>query len=488
MTTPNELVPMILPTVMIPLTLVSVGISVVASFIAGLFGIQLQMEGPKKLLEVLLKPKVLASALLLNAIVLGGLWSWKWWKNYPKLISTIEKQTEKNAQTSNHHYEDHPTVLTLFTSMKSEAQVPQQLEQVWRLQTGAGSFRAAAISSGRVFTGNDNGIVSEVDLRTGKVIRTFYIGTAVSAEITLWQNSLYLGEGVHDTHHARVYRFDLKTGKLLGSYQTLGHTEGQAVIGQSGDKHLLFVVAGTDGLHAVDPLTMEGKWKVNLGHMDAGILVHEGTVYIGTGREKDDDKKNKCFAAALNFDTGKIIWKHELPASSWMRPVVAGENICYISGEIYFPTERGHIACFDRKSGEHTLALNTPDPLAGTPKVLDQSILYTSIHGLVCRFDLKAQRNQWCFNAQMKDFSLAGASYDPRVHVVLYPSITNGLYVLDPDSGKVLMHWKPEKAQGEWKKTYADVTVGGDYWIVADDDGSVRGLKPQFASKLADGK
>ena len=69
----TELVPMIIPTVMIPLTLVSVGISVVASFIAGLFGIKLKMEGPKKLLEVLLKPKVLATAFMLNAIIMGGI-------------------------------------------------------------------------------------------------------------------------------------------------------------------------------------------------------------------------------------------------------------------------------------------------------------------------------------------------------------------------------------------------------------------------------
>ena len=82
MTTTNELVPMILPTVMIPLTLVSVGISVVATFIAALFGIELKMEGPKKLLEVLLKPKILVSALALNSLIFGGMYCWKWWSNF----------------------------------------------------------------------------------------------------------------------------------------------------------------------------------------------------------------------------------------------------------------------------------------------------------------------------------------------------------------------------------------------------------------------
>lgn len=473
---------------MIPLTLLSVGVSVVASFIAALFGIQLKLEGPKKLLEVLLKPKVLASAFLLNALIFGGMYVWRWWGNYPKLISTIETQSRERAKTSDLAYGDVPTVPNIFTSGKDQADVPESLDQAWRIHTGKGSFRAAVVTNGRVFTGNDEGIVSEVELNTGKVIRTFYIGSPVSSEITLWQDSMYIGEGLHDTHHARIYRFDLKTGNFMGSYQTLGHTEAQAVMGSFDGENTLFAVGGIDGLHAIDPITMQGKWKVNIGHMDAGVLVDGGTVFVGTGREKDDDKKNKTYAAAIDFKTGKVLWQRELSASSWMRPVLIGENVCYISGEIYFPTQRGHISCFDRKSGEHTIAQNTADPLASTPKVLDNSILYTSIHGLVCRFDLKTRQNQWCFDAKGKDSSFAGASYDPRGHVVVYPSKTDGVYVLDPDNGKLLMQWKPNKEQGEWQKTYADITVAGDYWIVSDDDGSVRALRANFAPKTAQNK
>jgi outer membrane protein assembly factor BamB len=486
MTTSNELVPMIIPTVMIPLTLVSVGFSVVATFIAGLFGIQLKLEGPKKLLEVLMKPKVLASAFALNALVFGGMYCWRWWVNYPRLITTIESEAKNRARKSDVLYDDVLTVPVLYTSNKFQADVPESLEQVWRVHTGKGSFRAAVVTNGRVFSGNDFGIIRELELTTGKEIRSFYIGTAASAELTIWNNSIYTGEGLHDTHHARVYRFDLGTGNFQGSYQTLGHTEAQAVMGSFEGENTLFAVGGVDGLHAIDPLSMKGKWKVNLGHMDAGILVDRGTVFIGTGREKNDDKKNRCFAAALEFKTGKILWQRELAASSWMRPIVIGENVCYVAGEIYFPTQRGHITCFDRKSGEHTIAMNTTQPLASTPKVLDNSILYTSVHGLVCRLDLESKRTLWCFDAKLKDSSsLAGASYDPKGNVVIYPSMTNGLFVLDPNDGKVLLHWKPTKKQGEWKKTYADVTVAGDYWIVSDDDGSVRALSPKFVTKTA---
>ena len=139
MTTP-EIVPMIIPTVMIPLTLVSVGLSVVASFIAALFGIQLKLEGPKKLLEVLLKPKILATAFALNALIMGGIYGWKWWKNYPRLISTIESEMSQRSKNSTFLYSDLPTVATNFKSKVSGGSGSiKGIEQLWKMETGAGS-------------------------------------------------------------------------------------------------------------------------------------------------------------------------------------------------------------------------------------------------------------------------------------------------------------------------------------------------------------
>ncbi len=475
----NELVPMVIPTVMIPLTMVSLGLSVLASFIASLFGINLKWEGPKKLLEVLLKPKVLASAFLLNAIIMGGYFGWQWWANYPKLIRTIESQMQVRAKPSEIDYADRASVATQsFLAKQSTALL--QVDQVWSTSTEGAIFRAPVVTSGRVFTGNRSGVVSEMDLNTGKVERTFFTGTMVSSEITIWKNKLIIGEGVHDTHHARIYRFDLKTGQYEASYQTLGHTEGQAVAASFKSEDYILAVAGKDGLHAINPATMEKRWQLNLGHMDAGVLVHEGVVFFGTGREKYDDKKNRTYAAAVHLHTGEILWKRELAASSWMRPVIVGDDVCLISGEIYFPTERGHLSCFDRQSGQPTIAHNTTDPLAGTPKVIGDSILFTSIHGQVCRFDVKGRNLQWCFDTKSTDVSLAGASYDPQGHVVLYPSIKSGLYVLHADTGAVLMHWQPSKEQGEWKKTMGDVTVSDGLWVLADYEGLVRVLRPRY--------
>jgi outer membrane protein assembly factor BamB len=171
-----------------------------------------------------------------------------------------------------------------------------------------------------------------------------------------------------------------------------------------------------------------------------------------------------------------------------MRPVFVGTNVCFITGEIYFPSGRGHLVCFDKKSGDHTVAFNTPEPIASTPKVIDQTVLFATITGKICRFDVEKRSLQWCTETEASGTTLAGASYDPNTHLVVYPAMTKGLFVLDPDSGKILMQWNPKDPKDKWGKIYGDVSVSADRWIVSDNDGLLRALKPQFFPKTADNK
>jgi outer membrane protein assembly factor BamB len=482
-----EFVPLIIPTVMIPLTLISVGISVVASFIAALFGVELKMEGPKKFLEVLFKPKVLLSALFFNLIIWATYVSWKWWMNYPKMLVTIESELKKIQRPSNKMYTDAPTVQTHFvdpfTAQMSNLRFPRdsfQLQEVWKTQTSGAIFRAAVVSASSVFVGTDKGYIEELDLFSGKKFRSFYTGTAATSELTIANQSLYTGEGIHDTHSARVYRFNLKTGDLINTFQTRGHTEAQAVFSQFEEKSYLLLPAGGDGLYVLDAITLNKIWHFNPGHMDAAVFIDKGVVYLGNGREKNDDKKNKCYAMALDLKTGKELWKRELAASSWMRPVVWREEVCWIQGEIYFPSQRGHVTCFAKSDGAPLKSFHFTQPLAATPKVIGDSLLVTSLHGQICRLSLLERKIEWCYETQEDQTkSLAGASYDPQRDLVVYASMTKGLFVLDAKTGALVKNWSPE--DHTWSKTYADVHTLTDYWIIVDESGLVRALHPSFS-------
>lgn len=472
---PND-VPMIIPTVMIPLTMIAVGMSVVATFIASLFGVKLKAEGPKKLLEVLLKPRILITALVLNAFIWGGVKGWYWWKNYPRLITTIEKESKLRAQPSDKKYKDDSQDVN-YRSRKKSNFTATTLNQEWNFESGSGVFSTPVVSAGSVFMGNRGGLVSELDINTGKLIRNFYIGSPVTPKISIWNNALYVGEGVHDLHHARLYKFDLRTGNFAASYQTKGHIEAQSVVATHKDTTLVLVPAGADGLHAVDANTLEGRWHVNNGHTDAAVAVSEGRVFSGSGREKNDDKKNKSYAVALDFDTGSLLWKKELPGSSWMTPAVSGADVCFVVGEIYFETDRGHIVCINKKSGEHSLAFNLDEPVASMPLLLDRNLVVSTISGKLCSFNLDRKERNWCQKVESSGTAFAGPSYDNARDWIVYPSYDKGFYVLNPDTGDVIKNWTPAQTDGEWKKTYAGVAIQGDYWIFSDYVSNLRALK-----------
>ena len=215
---------LIIPTVLIPLTMVSMGISVVATFIAGLFGIKLKTEGPRRLMEILLKPKVLVSAAIFNITVFAGMWAYKYVSNLPKFMFNIERMNAKLITPSSQTNFDN--VFERSNIFKQTNIIPKTytVEVKNQIKLEGGVFRAAALTQNSLFIGTSKGYVYEIERDTLKTKRKFYTGTFVTPAPLIWKNKLVFGEGVHHTHKARVYFFDLKSGKLEKHFSSNGHT------------------------------------------------------------------------------------------------------------------------------------------------------------------------------------------------------------------------------------------------------------------------
>jgi outer membrane protein assembly factor BamB len=465
--------PLIIPTVLIPFTLISVGLSVVATFIAGLFGIELKMEGPKQLLEVLLKPRFLISAVILNILFLGGFQVYQYVKDLPAFEFTIDRKHEVLAVKSPYTNWTHRS----NSSQSSLIKVPKkvQLKLDWEMKLPMGAFRSGALSSNSIFLGTDDGYIYEVDTRTGKRVRRFYIGTIVTPSPTISNNFLYSGEGTHDTHHARIYKIDLATGEHGQSFETKGHTEGQPVVAVHEGKEFLFAVSGLDGLHAVDTKTMKKVWSANPGHIDAAVRVENGVVYVGTGREKGDSKKYQTYTLAYDFITGKELWRNETPMSSWMEPAITSKYACFIMGEIYFKTKMGGISCFNKKSGAPEFSILNDAPLIGIPYVLNDDLLYSDFTGKVCRINSETRTKSWCFETKAKGKQMTSVIYDNHRNLIVYTTSKNGVYFLNPDTGKQVYHF--DSKISKMKSTYAGASITKDNLILADIAGNVRSFK-----------
>jgi len=468
--------PQIIPTVLIPLTALSVALSALATFIAALFGIKLRAEGPKKLLEVLLKPKILITAILANLAIIGGIKAFDYYRNLPSFEFRISMTQGRLAEGSNadypnvHQQSPAPVVNESGPSLKLE------LTEIANVSMKDGSFRGAVVSGDQFFVGSDEGYVFEYSLPSLELKRKFFVGSKVSPAPIIFNQKLFVGEGTHNTHHARIYRFDLKTGDFDGAIQTKGHTEGQAVVAEDQGKALIFGVAGSDGVIAADPVSLKKVWHQIDGHTDAAVRVHDGLVFSGSGREKNDGKSYRAYATAYDFHSGKKVWQRELPASSWMQPAAYNSQVCFVFGEVYFKSNIGGFACYDSKTGATRTSYMHSQPVVAVPIIVGDDLVISDFMGSVCRVSMLTGKQKWCRATSEMKSSLANAVYDSEHHVLVYPSRKDGLYVLNPRNGDIILNWKPQGE--EWNESLAPVAISNWGWILTDMKGKIRLLKP----------
>lgn len=460
---------LIVPTVLIPLTMISVVISVVATFIAGLFGIKLKAEGPKRMLELLLKPKIIITAILFNGLFIGGVWLYQYIDNAPAFMFNINRINKSLETPSNETYPNNPATQNNFQAIHQYSGVNFEEEKTAQIEGGA--FGHVTISGNSLFVGTSKGYVFELERKTLKIKRKFYNGKYVSAGTIIWDNKVIFGEGVHATHHARIYFFDLKSGKLDKTFGTKGHTEVQPVVKSYKGRDLLFFTAGKDGLYAIDPNTGEEVWHQVDGHLDSSVVSQNGRVFIGTGRDKENIKKYRPYAVAYDFNTGEKYWKREMPASSWMQPVLFKDEVCFVYGEIYFKSELGGIQCYYQKDGRPSQSYANLGPIVSIPMVVDFTIYYADSNGNICAIDTLEKRVTWCIETKNnKGISYSGVSYDPYRDVLVYPSKYDGHYVINRYDGSIIGFYKPEGIG----RNYANITVAEEGWYSVDMKGVVR--------------
>jgi outer membrane protein assembly factor BamB len=475
----------IIPTVLIPLTGVTVILSSVATVIAGWFGIKLKMEGPKQLLEVLLTKKVIITALVLNFGIIGIYRAYQFFSTLSSPLIAIKYQSSLNAVSSSSTYENSLGRIHSYDrkiNRANRSSVLHELNEVWAQKLTKGPFRSGVISGDSIFYGSDDGQIHELSLDSGKTKRRFFIGTMVTTRPVIYNSHLYSGEGEHNTHHARIYSFDLKTGNFQGAFQTKGHTEGQPIIETFKNETLLFLTAGKDGLYAINPDNLRLKWHAQDGHLDATVSIEEGVVFTGTGREKGNDH-DPIYAMAYEFSSGKNIWKTELPVSNWMHPVIGSKDVCYSLGEIYIPSQVGLLYCLDKKTGAAHFAIPFESPIIGKPLIIKSAekelAIVSSFNGEVCAIDLLSKNKEWCAKVGKKttSHSFSSVDFDQKRNLLWYASLDNGLFAFNLETGATVTHWLPTNSNyKKWGETQASVTIKDDSLFIADTEGVIRKL------------
>ncbi len=463
----------IIPTVILPFTILGVLMTTLATFIAGLFGVKLKAEGPKKLLEILLKPRVLFTAALINLLSIGGYYGYNWLTNYPRFLWKINSKNNVASTSTMNNYSNNTSSYNLFKKFGNFKKI-SSVNEKWFVKIPGGSFGGALVTGDSILIGANDGYGYEINKHTGDILRKFYVGTPLSARPTIWNNSIYFAEGIHQTHHARVYKFDLTSGKLTHTYQSLGHIEGALVIHEHNSRPLLFVPTGKGGIVALNANDLSLYWHQNIGHVDSPVTVKGDMVFVTTGMEKGD-KRDYQRAFALNINTGETIWRKELPASAWVSAVLYKSQICFGLGEVYQRRNYGQLTCVLQETGESMWAVNHDWSLIGRPIIIKDNIYFSDIHGGIYAYSLLSKKRLWHVSTKVKSLTYAPVSYNGHGHIV-YPTVYDGVFFINAKTGEIEKTWKPEEKK-KWAITLAPVTVENSASLyVVDWRGNVRQL------------
>jgi outer membrane protein assembly factor BamB len=478
-----EVVQAVVPTVAVPLATIMFLVNAFVSWVASLFGLRLNWNGPRELLRVFLRRRVVVMVVLVNLGTIGLVYARRQFQTMPSPLIEIKwmnagLQRRWGSVGAGRTYANSTGRVTEVDRSTSGARVQSvAFRQLWRVSAGPRNMGAATVAGHSVFVGSVDGYVYEFDESDGTLLRRFFVGSEISPDPVIWKNRLFVGEGTHDMHRARLYAFDLTSGQFLGAVQTHGHTEGTPAVAhddKTGRDHLLFA-AGADGIYSVDPLTLKEHWHFNGGHTDSDPRVLGGRVYFSTGVEKGVPG-TEHFAYALDLATGATIWRTETPASGWMPGAFVGHEVCFGVGEIYTRSSFGQLSCYDVDTGKAGTVVSADAPVLSVPLRVGNHVAVADRDGQICVTQVPLGNRVWCRSTNGE----ANASLTYLASgAFLYPSATEGLFAFDPEQGRTLADWKPTAADGEWAKTNGRATLARDGSAVylTDEAGNLRKIE-----------
>jgi outer membrane protein assembly factor BamB len=284
---------------------------------------------------------------------------------------------------------------------------------------------------------------------------------------TVIDGRVYCGEGLHEDKNCRMFCVDAATGKPAweNPFKTKSHTEGgPAVLGNK-----VFFPAGDDGLYAADAKTGAQLWQFPGGkdkgiHIDAAPAVSGNRVFVGSGLYS-------YVAVCLDADKGTELWRADLKLRAFGEPVVVGRHVYYgvgtgnMGADVYEYKEEdgkkedkpaGAVVCLEVETGKevwrHDLPRSVHTGLAGDAF----SVYAASRDGYVYAIDRKSGKLRWKTGIGGAVTSAPAVATAGGMPVAVYAVSREGTAVcLNPHTGVVVwqkrlpgFHWDGQEGNG----------------------------------------
>ena len=322
----------------------------------------------------------------------------------------------------------------------ASGKLPESLKLHWRFRTDGPIRSSAAVDSGRVYIGSDDGKIYCLGLSSGEEIWSFQTEDSVESSPCLLSSSVFVGSS-----DAFLYALDAETGDLRWKYQTDDRILGApnwslspeseflappayAGAHPRGEKAWVLVGSYDNKLHCVDSVTGQAVWTYEtesyingapavLGSPSARNKVVFGgcdeithVVSIAEGIEIAEIETGSYIAGspaltgryayvgnyggelmAIDISAGEILWRYGDGESPFFSSPAVGETRVVIGCR----DERLH--CVKRDTGEQLWTFQTRGNVDSSPVICDGKVIVGSDDGRLYIVRLSDGEGLWSY-------------------------------------------------------------------------------------------
>ena len=285
-----------------------------------------------------------------------------------------------------------------------------------------------AVAFGRIYFANNDGVLFAVDAKTGKLVWLYRSGRVQASSPTVfgrtvfhtflyrpkqpkraqdgelvavdadsgrirWRKRMAPSESSPLVHRGRlyvgdwsgkVYSFNVRTGRLLWTFETGGEVKG--ALAASGGR--VFVGSYDHHVYALNARTGRQLWRAgaqqrlgNRGRFYSTPAIAYGRVYIGA-----TDGKMYSFGAA----SGHLLWSHRSGSYIYSSPAVWNRLVLAGSYD-------GRFYAFDAATGDIRWRFKADGHISGSPTVIAGLVYFATLKGTAFALDARTGKRVWTF-------------------------------------------------------------------------------------------
>ena len=329
----------------------------------------------------------------------------------------------------------------------AEMPAPTKATQLWSTNLGKPIKAGAAIAGGRVFVGDDAGVVHALELSTGKELWTFKTQGSIEATPLVLDGVVFIGSS-----DAFLYALDAATGAQKWKYETGDKILGGANHAKSPDGNGEWLLIGSydSNLHCIDAATGKAVWthptdnyingtpallptgEVLFGGCDANIHV----LALADGKELRQIESDAYIASsvavadgigyvgnygnivlAIDAKAGSVLWKYRDRNFPYFSSAAVTDD------RVFLGCRDKRLHCIERATGKSAWTFQTRGEVESSPVVCGDALVVGSGDGRLYCVALADGKERWAF--------------DIGAPVTASPAASDGVIIVGAEDGHI---------------------------------------------------